>query len=87
MYDYIEGTRLEVWLIEQAILFETKHKLELEELEDWDGASELRRVGASEVFEMGVKLHDSMRDIGMAEFACRFLPTTPEQRMKLADIL
>ena len=88
MHDFIEGTRLEVWLIEQAILFETKHKLEIpEELEDWDGASELRRAGASEIFEMGIKLHELMRDIGMAEFACRFLPTTPEQRMKLAEIL
>lgn len=88
MYDFIAGTRLEAWLIEQAILFETKHKLEIPEaLEDWDGASELRRAGASEIFKMGVTLHELMIDIGMAEFACRFLPTTPEQRIKLAEIL
>ena len=58
-----------------------------EELEDWAGASELRRAGASEIFKMGVKLHELMRDIGMAEFAFRFLPTTPEQRIKLTEIL
>lgn len=88
MHDFIEGTRLEAWLIEQAILFETKHKLEVpEELEDWAGASELRRAGASEIFEMSVKLHELMRDFGMLEFTCRFLPTTPEQRIKLAEIL
>ena len=84
LHDFIAAPRLDAWLIEQAVLLETRshHDCPLA-LSDWPGFSELRKAEPELLFEIACRFHEQLQALGRAEFAIRFVPTTPEQREQL----
>lgn len=80
LHDLIELPRLDAWLIEQAVLWETgKDHFCPDELRDWDGASELRLLTPEAVFDLALAYHSELQELGRIEFAIRHLPVTPKQ--------
>lgn len=84
LHDFIALPRFEAWLIEQAVLLETRSHHDCPaELSDWQGHSELRRLAPAALFEMACGYHEQLQELGREEFAIRYLPTTPKQREQL----
>ena len=84
LYDFIELPRLDVWLIEQAVLWETRSSHTCpSDLSDWHGRTELRKLVPAALFEMACGYHEQLQLLGREEFAIRYLPTTPKQREQL----
>ena len=74
----------DAWLIEQAVLWETRSHHECPaELADWAGHSELRKLAPVDLFGMACDYHEQLQRLGREEFAIRYLPTTPRQRKQL----
>ena len=77
----IFATRLEAYFLEQASLYKTKHLWGCpEDLEAWQGATEIRAVAASEFAPIALQLADELQELGPWEFAVRFVPLTSTQR-------
>ena len=86
VFDYIELPRLEAWLIEQAVLINTRtHAGCPRELQDkkWEGYTEVRYQDPNLIFEIALKLLTELEELGRVEFAIRHLPTTPKERRAL----
>ena len=84
LFDFINVPRIDAWLIEQAVLTETRPHSECPlKLADWKGHSELRRLAPSVLFDMACEYHEQLQELGREEFAIRYLPTTPKQREQL----
>ena len=71
-------------MIEQAVLCETRKHWECpDELLEWGGRSELRRLEPEILFSYACGFHKELQRLGREEFAIRYLPTTPKQREQL----
>ena len=83
IYDYIDLPRIEAWLLEQAVLHETRLLTDCpRELQQraWGGWTEVRRMETKAVFDLAVELEGHLREMGRERFAAQFVPMTPEQR-------
>jgi len=77
----IFATRREAYFLEQASLYRTKHLWGCpDDLEAWQGATEIRAIAASEFAPIALQLADEMQELGPWEFAVRFVPLTSTQR-------
>jgi len=81
----IQGTRLECWLIEQAILHQTRHEAgapqELKEVK-WPGVTELRKTAADVLCDMAEQLARRLPEMNPYDFALEFLPLSESQKKK-----
>ena len=72
IYDYIELPRIEAWLLEQAVLHETRLLTDCpRELQQraWGGWTEVRRMEAKAVFDLAAELEEHLREMGRERFA------------------
>ena len=86
IHDFIELSRLDAWLLEQAVLHATRLftdcPKELEECK-WGGWTEVRRMEPKAVFDLALELEEQFREMGRERFAAQFIPMNPEQRQLL----
>lgn len=86
IHDYLEVPRLDAWLIEQVVLKETLSAAncprELMEIK-WEGYSEVRWLAPDVLFAKALEAHAMWQELGRVEFAIRYLPTTPRERLAL----
>jgi hypothetical protein len=76
--------RIEAWLLEQAVLHETRLLASYPpELEGWAGYTELRRIDPDALISIATDLHNQLLDLGRYEFALRFVPMTAEQAQQI----
>ena len=84
LHDFIILPRLDAWLIEQAVLTETRsYKYCPSELVEWGGRTELRRLTPEHLFSLACDFHNALERMGREAFAIQYLPTTPKQRKQL----
>ena len=84
LYDFIAVPRLDAWLIEQAVLCETRSHYECPaELAEWAGHTELRKLEPEILFGYAIGFHNALQRMGREAFAIQYLPTTPKQREQL----
>jgi hypothetical protein len=75
------ATRQETYLFEQAVRDATRGCADCpEELLDWDGASEVRAMAAEDLIAVAERLLEEMEELGVWEFAARYVPMTAAQR-------
>jgi hypothetical protein len=78
----IQLPRLDAWLLEQAVLHETRAftnwPRRLERME-WAGRTELRRIDPDTLLRIATNLHNQLLDLGRYDFALRYVPMTAEQ--------
>jgi len=86
LFDFIEMPRFDAWLVEQALLRETRKlatcPTELHE-KSWKGRSEIRKASPKYLFDLALALHDSLRQLGAATFMLQYLPLYAAQRKAL----
>ena len=76
------ATRAEAWFLEQAVLDETRsNATQLEELKNWDGATEVRNMAANDMELIVFRLIEELEELGMWEFAAAYVPMTAAQRV------
>ena len=76
------ATRAEAWFLEQAVLDETRsNATRPEELENWDGATEIRSMAADDMELIVFRLIEELEELGMWEFAAAYVPMTAAQRV------
>ena len=74
-------TRAEAWFLEQAVLDETRsNATQLEELENWSGATEVRSMAADDMEPIVIRLAEELEELGMWAFASAYVPMTAAQR-------
>jgi hypothetical protein len=86
VYDFIVLTRIDSWLIEQAVLKATRVMAECPSAlaqAKWEGHTEVRRMSCEQLFAKAVEFHSLLQEYGREEFAVRFLTTSPAQRKAL----
>ena len=86
LHNYIECPRIDAWLVEQAVLRETRHAASCPALlmdAKWEGYSEVRLLEPSALFDLATHLHYELQELGREEFAVRYLVTTPIERQML----
>ena len=87
IHDFIAMPRFDAWLVEQALLWETRGHYQCPvRLSEWHGHSELRRLAPEHLFSLACGFHEQLQLLGREEFAIRYLPTTPKQREQLETI-
>jgi len=89
VHDFIELPRLDAWLLEQAVLRETRtHAACPQQLVEasWEGYSEVRQISCEALFDLALQLHDQMQELGKPAFATRYLVLTPHERKVLATM-
>jgi Mor family transcriptional regulator len=75
------ATRAEAYFLEQAVLDATRGSASCpDDLRDWAGASEVRAMPASDMLPIVLRLADELEELGMWEFAARYVPMTAAQR-------
>jgi len=75
------GLRPNVWLLEQAVLHETKNKADFPaKLDGWEGYTEIRKMPLNELTPIAEYLHNQLLELGMWSFAYQFVPMTTEQK-------
>ena len=75
------ATRAEAYFLEQAVLDATRGSAECPaDLLDWGGATEIRSMPASDMEPIVLRLADELEELGMWEFAARYVPMTAAQR-------
>jgi hypothetical protein len=86
LFDFIEMPRLDAWLVEQALLHETRklatYPAELCE-KNWVGRTEIRKASPEYVFALATMFHDALQQLGRAAFALQYLPLCAAQRKTL----
>ena len=85
----IEGSRADVYLLEQAVLTETRLLAFCPQgLSDkrWAGATEVRRMDADHLIKIASELHEMPLEMGRWEFALQFAPMTEQQRQQVATL-
>ena len=76
-----ELERQQAWLLEQAYLHETRLLAKTpSELADWCGATEIRDITEDAAVALAIELHQEFLELGMWEFAARYVPMTAAQR-------
>jgi hypothetical protein len=76
------SSRTEAYFLEQAVLDATRGVAGCPvELRDWKGASEVRAMPASDLVPIVLQLADELDNLGMWEFAARYVPMTSAQRV------
>lgn len=78
----IELPRVEAWLLEQAVLHETRLMTnwpQRMEKAQWAGRTELRRMDPDALLAIATNLHDQLLDLGRIDFALQCVPMTIEQ--------
>jgi DNA-binding CsgD family transcriptional regulator len=81
----IPGIRRDVWLLEQAVLHETRaHRDCPEDLATrrWRGWTEVRKMPADDLCTIAINLHEQLLELGCWEFAARYVPMTAAQRLQ-----
>lgn len=74
-------TRAEAYFLEQAVLDATRGSADcLADLWDWTGVSEIRSMPASDMEPIVLRLAEELEELGMWEFAARYVPMTAAQR-------
>lgn len=82
--------RIEAWLLEQAVLHETRlmtnwpRRLERSQ---WTGRTELRRMAPDALIRIATELHEQLLELGRDEFALRYVPMTAEQAEQISTHL
>lgn len=85
LFDYLQLPRLEAWLVEQALLRETRLLWSCPpDLLGWTGSTEIRRQSAETLFSIAIELNDQLQEMGRDKFAIQFVPMRPEHRDALA---
>ena len=75
------ATRAEAWFLEQAVLDQTRsNAIPPEELENWIGATEVRKMPAQDMEPIVLRLIEELEELGMWEFAAAYVPMTAGQR-------
>lgn len=86
VHDFIELPRLDAWLLEQAVLSQTRCSAscptKLEESK-WEGFTEVRALESNVLFDLAISLHSLLQEVGREEFAIRYLVTSPKQQKEL----
>lgn len=86
VHDFIELPRLDAWLLEQAVLRETRLSAScptrLEESK-WEGFTEVRALESNVLFDLAISLQLLLQELGREEFAIRYLVTSPKQQKEL----
>ncbi|MBO8228868.1 hypothetical protein HA150_08140 [Prochlorococcus marinus XMU1414] len=74
-------SRDEAYFMEEAILRETifRHQIP-EELAEWDGRTEIRKMDPNELINIFDYYLDQLEELGKWEFACLYVPMTEKQR-------
>jgi hypothetical protein len=77
------ATRTEAYFLEQAVLDATRGSADCpEDLLGWAGASEIRAMPASDMVPIVLRLADELEELGLWEFAARYVPMTAAQRLQ-----
>lgn len=78
----IYGSRREMWLIEQAVLFETRNKMDCpSQLEgQWLGWTEVRKMDEVDIVAVVDYMLQELDELGMWGFAAKYVPMTDHQR-------
>lgn len=72
--------RQEAYLLEQAVLDATRANRGCpEELQGWAGCTEVRGMGAADLADIAIRLSDELEELGLWEFAIRYVPMTASQ--------
>jgi hypothetical protein len=75
------ATRAEAYFLEQAVLDATRGPGQCpEDLFDWVGATEVRAMPASDMLPIVLRLAAELEELGLWEFAARYVPMTAAQR-------
>jgi DNA-directed RNA polymerase specialized sigma24 family protein len=75
------ATRAEAYFLEQAVLDATRGSADCpDDLWDWNGFSEIRAMPAEDMVPTVLRLADELEELGMWEFAARYVPMTAAQR-------
>jgi transposase len=75
------STRAEAYFLEQAVLDATRGAADCPaDLLDWVGATEVRAMPAEDMVPIVLRLADELEELGMWEFAARFVSMTAAQR-------
>jgi hypothetical protein len=75
------ATRQEAFFFEQAVLDATRGCAHCpEELLDWAGATEVRTMDPADLIQVADRLLAELEELGVWEFAARFVPMTAAQR-------
>ena len=75
------STRAEAYLLEQAVLDATRGSADCPaDMTDWIGATEVRAMPASDMEPIVLRLADELEELGLWEFAARYVPMTAAQR-------
>ena len=90
LHDFIELSRIDAWLLEQAALCATKYlkdcPAELAEAK-WAGYTEVRRMSPPAAFKVALDLHEQLQELGRSEFAIRYVPMTPAEQRAVAKLV
>ena len=77
----VYGTRAEAFLLEQAVLDATRGSASIPDLlAEWGGRSEVRQMHVHDLVAISERLISEMEELGMWEFAARYVPMTAAQR-------
>jgi DNA-binding NarL/FixJ family response regulator len=75
------ATRQEAYFLEQAVLDATRgHRDCPDDLQGWDGASEVRAMPAEDLLPIALRLAEELELMGAWEFAAAYVPMTTAQR-------
>ena len=75
------ATRAEAYFLEQAVLDATRGSADRpEDLADWIGGTEVRAMPAADLEPIVLRLADELEELGLWEFAARYVPMTATQR-------
>ena len=77
------GSRVEMWLLEQAVLsYSKKHRKAPSVLfnKKWEGHTEVRYMSVDTITELAEYLYSELENLGMWEFAAKFVPMSPTEK-------
>ena len=75
------ATRAEAYFLEQAVMDATQGSADCpDDLWDWAGATEVRAMPAEDMVPIVLRLADELEELGVWEFAARYVPMTAAQR-------
>jgi predicted SprT family Zn-dependent metalloprotease len=89
LFDFIEMPRFEAWLVEQAVLRETR-KLAIRPVglheKNWAGKTEIRKASPEHLFALAVTLHGDLQQLGPVAFMLQYSPLYATQRKALKTL-
>jgi hypothetical protein len=89
LFDFIEMPRFDAWLVEQAVLRETRElamcPVELHE-KNWSGKGEIRKANPEHLFALAMALHDDLQQLGPVAFMLQYSPLYATQRKALKTL-